>query len=252
MRSDSSRQMVAVGEAQSSYLKPFNTSAARVTSGPLLVSAATMPGLADEEGAEGWSQAPPLYEEYRPPPLDAIRLPRYVLYLLLAAFLVVVVAYAIVGHLIKDLAHDLAGEPQPQSRACPGHVRGPCGGLRAAPPHPVREGRGGRGACGGQCMRRGQTEGPGRALTSLHTPHPADWAFGPKPDQGDAPRELCPSVEGEDLEELDLQLALAWRGDEDAGGGGEGTPAGAPAPAPRRPSISFQDVPGGSSSQRLD
>lgn len=74
-----------------------------------------MPGLADEEGAEGWSQAPPLYEEYRPPPLDAIRLPRYVLYLLLAALLVVAVAYAIVGHLIKDLAHDLAGEPQPPS-----------------------------------------------------------------------------------------------------------------------------------------
>lgn len=97
---------------------------------------------------------------------------------------------------------------------------------------------------------RGPGEGPHQS--AYPPPLPADWAFGPKPDQGDAPRELCPSVEGEDLEELDLQLALAWRGDEDAGGGGEGTPAGAPAPAPRRPSISFQDVPGGSSSQRLD
>ncbi|XP_005858869.2 PREDICTED: small integral membrane protein 24 [Myotis brandtii] len=71
-----------------------------------------MPGLVGEAGAESRSQAPPLYEEYRPPPLDAIRLPRYVLYLLLAALLVVAVAYAIVGHLIKDLAHDLAGAGQ--------------------------------------------------------------------------------------------------------------------------------------------
>lgn len=71
-----------------------------------------MPGLAGEE-AEGWSPSPPLYEEYRPPPLDAIRLPRYVLYLLLAALVVLAVAYAIVGHLIKDLAHDLAGELSP-------------------------------------------------------------------------------------------------------------------------------------------
>ncbi|TKC43652.1 hypothetical protein EI555_003733 [Monodon monoceros] len=67
-----------------------------------------MPALALEEGMEGWSPASPLYEEYRPPPLDTIRLPRYALYLLLAAFVVVAVAYAIVGHLIKDLAHDLA------------------------------------------------------------------------------------------------------------------------------------------------
>ncbi|XP_054434067.1 small integral membrane protein 44 [Pteronotus mesoamericanus] len=135
-----------------------------------------MPGLLGEEGAESWSQAPPLYEGYRPPPLDAIRLPRYVLYLLLAALLVVAVAYAIVGHLIKDLAHDLA-----------------------------------------------------------------DWAFGPKPDQEDAPRELRPSLEGEDLEDLDLQLALAWRGDEDTGRGGEGVPAGAPARAPHCSSITFKE-----------
>ncbi|CAK6445648.1 unnamed protein product [Pipistrellus nathusii] len=141
-----------------------------------------MPGLAGEAGAESGPRAPPLYEEYRPPPLDAIRLPRYALYLLLAALLVVAVAYAIVGHLIKDLAHDLA-----------------------------------------------------------------DWAFGPKPDQEDAPRELRPSLEGEDLEEL----ALAWRGDEDSGGGGEGAPAAAPARAPHRPSIAFKEPPT-RSSWRLD
>ncbi|XP_070649228.1 deoxyhypusine hydroxylase isoform X1 [Bos indicus] len=157
-----------------------------VTSGPLLLRVAVMPGLAAEEGMDDWSPAPPLYEEYRPPPLDTIRLPRYVLYLLLAAFLVVAVAYAIVGHLIKDLAHDLA-----------------------------------------------------------------DWAFGPKPDQEDAPRELPESPEGEDLEELDLQLALAWRGEEDAGGGGEGAPAEAPNRAPRRPSIAFKDPPVRSSFWKL-
>lgn len=71
-----------------------------------------MAGSVDESEAEDWSPAPPMYEEYRPPALDAIRLPRYALYLLMAAILVVAVAYAIVGHLIKDLAHDLAGEPR--------------------------------------------------------------------------------------------------------------------------------------------
>lgn len=90
--------------------------------------------MAEEEGAEGWSQAPPLYEEYRPPPLDTIRLPRYVLYLLLAAFLVVAVAYAIVGHLIKDLAHDLAGEPHPTTSLALASAGLPRGGdLRASP-----------------------------------------------------------------------------------------------------------------------
>ncbi|XP_068546000.1 uncharacterized protein [Anas acuta] len=47
-----------------------------------------------------------LYKEYKPPPRDAIPLPKAVLYLLMAALVVVAVAYAIVGHLIKDLVHD--------------------------------------------------------------------------------------------------------------------------------------------------
>ncbi|KAF6305637.1 hypothetical protein mRhiFer1_000113 [Rhinolophus ferrumequinum] len=145
-----------------------------------------MPELVDEEGTQVWSQAPPLYEEYRPPPLDTIRLPRYMLYLLLAALLVVVVAYAIVGHLIKDLAHDLA-----------------------------------------------------------------DWAFGLKPDQEDTPRELRPNLEGEDLEQLDLQLALAWRDDEDARAESEGVLAVAPTRDPHRPSIAFKDPPVRSSFWRL-
>ncbi|MEJ1269666.1 putative gene 48552 [Cricetulus griseus] len=133
-----------------------------------------MAGSAARE-AEDWSPAPAMYEEYRPPPLDAIRLPRYALYLLMAAVLVVAVAYAIVGHLIKDLAHDLA-----------------------------------------------------------------DWAFGPKPDQEEGPRELRASLAAEDLEELDLQLALAWRGEEDT------------ARAPRRPSIAFRDPPVKTDFWRLD
>ncbi|XP_039591705.1 uncharacterized protein LOC120515058 [Polypterus senegalus] len=47
-----------------------------------------------------------LFEEYKPPSRDAIPLPKAVLYLLMAALVVVAVAYAIVGHLIKDLVHD--------------------------------------------------------------------------------------------------------------------------------------------------
>lgn len=51
-----------------------------------------------------------LYKQYKPPPRDAIPLPKAVLYLLMAALVMVAVAYAIVGHLIKDLAHDFVGE----------------------------------------------------------------------------------------------------------------------------------------------
>lgn len=91
--------------------------------------------------------------------------------------------------------------------------------------------------------------GPGEAP---HQPPATDWAFGPKPDQEDAPRELRSSLEGEDLEELDLQLALAWRGDEDTGGGGEGAHEVAPARAPHCPSIAFKEPPIGSSFWRLD
>lgn len=70
-------------------------------------------------------QSPPeedgvLYVDYKPPALDSIRLPRYVLYLMMAAALVLVVAYAIVGHLIKDLVHDFADwafGPKPEEKA---------------------------------------------------------------------------------------------------------------------------------------
>lgn len=51
----------------------------------------------------------PLYKQYKPPVKDLIVLPKAVIYLLMAALVVVGVAYAIVGHLIKDLAIDIAG-----------------------------------------------------------------------------------------------------------------------------------------------
>lgn len=51
----------------------------------------------------------PLYKQYKPPPKELIPLPKAVVYLLMAALVVVGVAYAIVGHLIKDLAIDIAG-----------------------------------------------------------------------------------------------------------------------------------------------
>ncbi|KAL1005809.1 hypothetical protein UPYG_G00064240 [Umbra pygmaea] len=60
-----------------------------------------------------------LYKEYKPPARDIIPLPKSMLYLMMAAVVVVAVAYAIVGHLIKDLALDIADcmlgpvEPEP-------------------------------------------------------------------------------------------------------------------------------------------
>lgn len=50
-----------------------------------------------------------LYESYIPPSRDAVHLPTYVLYLLIAVSVVFSVLYAIIGHLIKDLIHDCAG-----------------------------------------------------------------------------------------------------------------------------------------------
>ncbi|XP_077472131.1 uncharacterized protein LOC144086174 [Stigmatopora argus] len=49
-----------------------------------------------------------LFESYVPPSRDAIHMPTYMLYLLMAVFTVVGVLYAIIGHLIMDLIHDFA------------------------------------------------------------------------------------------------------------------------------------------------
>ncbi|XP_029110492.1 uncharacterized protein LOC114911255 [Scleropages formosus] len=46
------------------------------------------------------------HTEHKDEARDAIPLPKAVLYLVMAALVVVAVAYAIVGHLTKDLAHD--------------------------------------------------------------------------------------------------------------------------------------------------
>lgn len=53
------------------------------------------------------------YLNYTPPPRDAISLPHHVLYVLTGVVLVVLALYAIVGHLITDLMHDLAGAKSP-------------------------------------------------------------------------------------------------------------------------------------------
>lgn len=58
--------------------------------------------LKDEDGTI-------LYESYIPPSRDAVHLPTYALYLLIAVFVVFSVLYAIIGHLMKDLIHDFAG-----------------------------------------------------------------------------------------------------------------------------------------------
>lgn len=47
-----------------------------------------------------------LYKDYKPPPKEPVPLPKAVLYLLMAALIMVAVAYVIVGHFIKDLIHD--------------------------------------------------------------------------------------------------------------------------------------------------
>ncbi|CAI5799113.1 Hypothetical predicted protein [Podarcis lilfordi] len=60
------------------------------------------------QSGEEEEEAGDLFRDYKPPSLDSIRLPRYALYLLMAVIIVVVVAYAMVGHLINDLAHDFA------------------------------------------------------------------------------------------------------------------------------------------------
>lgn len=50
-----------------------------------------------------------LYTDYRTPARDSMPLPKAVLYLVMAALVVVAVAYAIVGHLVKDVVNDFVG-----------------------------------------------------------------------------------------------------------------------------------------------
>ncbi|XP_019904490.1 uncharacterized protein LOC109616027 [Esox lucius] len=50
-----------------------------------------------------YSESDLLYTDNRPPARDSLPLPKAVLYLVCAALVVVALAYAIVGHLVKDL-----------------------------------------------------------------------------------------------------------------------------------------------------
>ncbi|KAL6468177.1 hypothetical protein MHYP_G00238540 [Metynnis hypsauchen] len=48
------------------------------------------------------------FKNYIPPARDAIHMPIHVFYMLLATIVIIMTLYAIIGHLIKDLIHDLA------------------------------------------------------------------------------------------------------------------------------------------------
>ncbi|ROL51452.1 hypothetical protein DPX16_3141 [Anabarilius grahami] len=48
------------------------------------------------------------FVDFRPPARDSISLPPHVLYVTAGLVLVVLATYAVVGHLINDLLHDLA------------------------------------------------------------------------------------------------------------------------------------------------
>ncbi|XP_034561615.1 uncharacterized protein LOC117828521 isoform X2 [Notolabrus celidotus] len=60
-----------------------------------------------------YSESDLLYTDYRTPARDPIQLPKAVLYLVMAALVVVAVAYAIVGHLVKDVVNDFVGGGRP-------------------------------------------------------------------------------------------------------------------------------------------
>ncbi|CAL8309445.1 unnamed protein product [Lota lota] len=59
------------------------------------------------------SESDLLYTDHRTPARDSIPLPKAVLYLVMAALVMVVVAYAIVGHLVKDVVNDFVGGGRP-------------------------------------------------------------------------------------------------------------------------------------------
>ncbi|CAH2273021.1 cis-aconitate decarboxylase-like [Pelobates cultripes] len=63
----------------------------------------------------------PNYTDYKPVEKELIPIPKAVLYILMAGLVVVAAVYAIVGHLIKDLAHDIADcilGPQAEGKDC--------------------------------------------------------------------------------------------------------------------------------------
>lgn len=56
-----------------------------------------------------YSESDQTSTDYRPPARDSMPLPKAVLYLVMAALVVVAVAYAIVGHLLRDVVNDFVG-----------------------------------------------------------------------------------------------------------------------------------------------
>ncbi|KAM7012261.1 uncharacterized protein LKV04_022782 [Tautogolabrus adspersus] len=60
-----------------------------------------------------YSESDLLFTDYRTPARDSIPLPKAVLYLVMAALVVVAVAYAIVGHLVKDVVNEFVGGGKP-------------------------------------------------------------------------------------------------------------------------------------------
>ncbi|KAK5869456.1 hypothetical protein PBY51_024170 [Eleginops maclovinus] len=56
-----------------------------------------------------YSESDLLHTDYRTPARGSIPLPKAILYLLMAALVVVAVAYAIVGHLVKDVVNEFVG-----------------------------------------------------------------------------------------------------------------------------------------------
>lgn len=76
------------------------------------------------------------FVDYIPPARDAINLPPSVIYVLAGLLLVIIATYAIVGHLIKDLMHDLAGNA-PTPRLPPPRVSGDLSHHSVQPGGPV-------------------------------------------------------------------------------------------------------------------
>ncbi|XP_077356063.1 uncharacterized protein LOC144003547 [Festucalex cinctus] len=99
----------------------------------------TMWNSTDEAHAypQSTSLEEPLYKQYKPVNKEMIPLPKAVLYLLMAALVVVGVAYTIIGHLIKDLAIDIAdcmlGPPGNEDKE---QDTNPEGLASHPPPHP--------------------------------------------------------------------------------------------------------------------
>lgn len=69
----------------------------------------TMAGPLEPSDLNPPSEDEVYFKNYIPPARDAIHMPIHVLYMVLASVVIFMTLYAIIGHLMKDLLHDLAG-----------------------------------------------------------------------------------------------------------------------------------------------